>query len=703
MAHIDALIEKIADRALREALREQVDTLLHKRSFGLVFQEHKPETVALPDYEIRTNSVVAVRAEDDSELWTVKAIEGDEITIYDVLSQGVERTVHRAELVVVREFGQPIYPGLKSVGRIERGSQKSFNAVINSENYHALETLLYAYEERVSVIYIDPPYNSGARDWKYNNDYVDGIDQYRHSKWLAFMQRRLELAKRLLDPRDSVVVVTIDENEVHHLGMLLEKIFPEATRQLVTIVTNPKGATRTTLSRVEEYAIFCFVGSATASSISDDLLTPIADDVGAPESRPRWKSLLRSGSNSRRDDHPTFFYPLLVDPKTHKVLDAGTSPDLSLSPRRGELIDGKLAIWPVRSDGTWGRWMLKPQTLTDWAEKGFVAVGRHDSKRDTWGVNYLTSEPQAQLASGLLEVKSRDPQTGVVDVVYGMTTSPSRRVKTVWHRTSHDAGVGGTAVVEGLLGSRAFDYPKSVYAVRDTLDMLTKHKPDALILDFFAGSGTTLHAAAMLNAEDGGNRRTILVTNNEVGPSRQRTLKAAGYLPGDDEWEAEGIFRHVTCPRIEASITGQRSDGGPIPGNLRNSDGSPMSDGLSENVEFFELTYEDPDLVGLGRKFAAVAPLLWLKAGGVGPRINEPTDDWSVPPGAVYGVLFNVDQWRGFVNEIRPRNEVSTVFIVTDSESAYQQVVADLPSSVGTFRLYDDYLHTFEINTKGMS
>ena len=129
------------------------------------------------------------------------------------------------DLVVVREFGRPIFPGLRCVGRVERGGDKPYHAVINAENFNALETLLYTCEGKVDAIYIDPPYNSGgARDWKYNNNYVGKDDTYRHSKWLSFMEERLRIATRLLNPSRSVLIVAIDENEVHRLALLLERI-----------------------------------------------------------------------------------------------------------------------------------------------------------------------------------------------------------------------------------------------------------------------------------------------------------------------------------------------------------------------------------------------------------------------------------------------------------------------------------------------
>src|SRR5690606_5455394 len=183
------------------------------------------------------------------------------------------------------------------------GDDKPFHLVINGENYHALELLQYTHEEKVDVIYADPPYNTGAKDWTYNNDYVDGSDVYRHSKWLSFMERRLILARRLLKP-DSTLVVTIDEHEVTRLGVLLEQLFPEADITLVTIVINPKGVTRPGVqrfSRVEEYAYFCFFGDAGLYPLGDDLLSKTTrGSSNEEEKRPRWKGLLRSGSNARR-------------------------------------------------------------------------------------------------------------------------------------------------------------------------------------------------------------------------------------------------------------------------------------------------------------------------------------------------------------------------------------------------------------------
>jgi adenine-specific DNA-methyltransferase len=145
-------------------------------------------------------------------------------------------------LVVVAEFRDTIYPGLVSTGKVQRGGDKPHHTVINGENYHVLKALTYTHRGKVDAIYIDPPYNSGAKDWKYNNDYVEGDDLYRHSKWLAMMERRLVVARELLNPVASVLVVTIDEKEYLRLGLLLEQVFPEANVRKRSI--NPALATQ---------------------------------------------------------------------------------------------------------------------------------------------------------------------------------------------------------------------------------------------------------------------------------------------------------------------------------------------------------------------------------------------------------------------------------------------------------------------------
>ena len=701
MAHIDALVDKITDVALRDALRDEVNTLLHKQSFGLVFQEHKPETVELPNYLVKRGCKVRIKREVDGALWRVERLTTDGAELLALDDAGDKRREPVDALVVVREFGEAIYPGLRSIDRVERGEDRPCHAVINAENYHALETLLYAYEGKVDAIYIDPPYNSGARDWKYNNDYVDGVDQYRHSKWLAFMERRLILARRLLNPESSTLVVTIDEKEVHHLGMLLEKLFPADVRQMATVVINPLGqARKQELARVDEYAFFVFVGDARPATVSDDLL-----GIGAPAgsdraAKVRWEWLLRGGTNSRREDRPNLFYPIYIDPKTASIVKVGDSLSLNAPRHDAEALEGLTVVWPLRGNGDEGNWRASPNYLRALIAAGHAKAGAYDAKNDRWSVLYLGKAQIKRIETGEVRVVGHDA-SGAVIVEASINTQSRVIAKTVWNRLSHRAGEHGSTLMKKFIPGRAFPFPKSLYAVEDTLRIMVADKKDALVLDFFAGSGTTAHALMRLNAEDDGRRRAILVTNNEISDAEAKRFRAHGVFPGDIEWEELGIFNHITKPRVVAAVTGETPSGDAVTGQYL--DGTAYSDGFFENVEFFELTYEDPDLIELGRKFEAIAPLLWLKAGGRGARVMAREGSWTLPDAGNYGVLFETDDWRDFVDAVKARPDVSHVFIVSDSESAFQQIASELPTAVASTRLYDDYIRTFQINTRGRS
>ena len=137
-----------------------------------------------------------------------------------------------------------------------------------------------AFMARLQII-VNPPYNTSAKDWKYNNDYVDGNDTYRHSKWLSMMEKRLKLAKKLLNPQDSVLIVTIDEKEYLHLGCLLEEMFSNETIQMISTVINPKGTARTNeFSRVNEFINFVMIGhDILPHTGSDMLMQDVSDDT----------------------------------------------------------------------------------------------------------------------------------------------------------------------------------------------------------------------------------------------------------------------------------------------------------------------------------------------------------------------------------------------------------------------------------------
>ena len=269
------------------------------------------------------------------------------------------------------------------------------------------------------------------------------------------------------------------------------------------------------------------------------------------------------------------------------MIRVGASIPLGKSPSFRK-VDGLRPIWPIDTEGKHRVWAFVPSSMQPMIDAGNVLLGRYHRKRDDWTINY------------------RVPKKN------------TRKLKTVWWDKSHDAGTHGTELLKKLLGKQGlFPFPKSVYAVRDCLAAVVRNRSDALILDFFAGSGTTFHAACLLNAEDE-ERRTILVTNNEVDEKTAVQLKKREIYRGDAEFESHGIFEQATRPRCEAVVLGNRADGTKIPG--AHVGGRPFAEGFQENVEFFRLDYLDPDEVDLGNQFDAIFPSLWLAASGIGTR-----------------------------------------------------------------------------------
>ena len=700
MAIINELIEQIEDKNLRERIASEIDKMTKQKKFGLVFEEHLPECTPLWDIPVRKGSKVALKAGQVGEFYTVLKIEDGNAICLNKDRSGTE-VFALDELVSVAEFGEPIYPYLKPMDSVCNAPDRDlWHTLIEADNYHALQLLDYLYSGKVDCIYIDPPYNTGARDWKYNNNYVDNNDQYRHSKWLSMMKKRLKLAKRLLNPQDSVLIVTIDENEVHHLRCLLEEIFPEAYIQMVTIVINKKGSARLRFSRVEEYALFVFLGQSTVPTYFNDYLS-YGEDVSQTdviETEPRWERLLRGGTGSRREDSPTLFYPVYVDPVKKCLIRAGDVLPLQEQPDLTDVENQRIA-WPIRTDGTFGRWQASPSTFNSLIEKGYAKLGTWDKNRKTWTVLYLNRGTRKRIDDGEIIITDRDKETGVVSVKFSKPEAKMYAIKTVWFRSSHDSGVYGSTLLRNIVShNRMFDFPKSLYSTKDAIQSVLRYKKDALIVDFFAGSGTTLHAVNLLNTEDGGNRRCIMVTNNEVSDAEAKEMAAKGLKPGDEEWEKLGIARYVTWPRTICSIEGHDVNANPLKGNYLGSD-IPMASGFKANAAFFKLGFLDKNSVALGRQFKELLPVLWMKAGAHGPcpTTCEETPDMLILPENKFAVLINEIQYIEFVEAIDKHPGIETVFIVTDSESGYRDMIAGL-NVKESYQLYRDYLDNFRIN-----
>ena len=365
---------KAKDPALGHELEKEFAALSSRRQFGLNFERHRPESVELPGRPIRKGDKARVLpprgsiTKGDQRLWKVLSIlaTGKELVAQLEALDGdtpATQDVKASDLVVVAEFRDHIYPGLVSTGKVERGGDKPFHTVINAENFHALEALTFTHRGKVDVLYIDPPYNTGARDWKYNNDYVGDDDLYRHSKWLAMMERRLRIARELMNPDSSVLIVTIDEKEVHRLGLLLEQTLPDATLQMVTTVISAKGAVRPgRFSRVEEQVFFATIGSASAAPWYRNMLDPSkgeGDDTTSLE----WLGLRRREPSSVRGARPNQFYPIFVHENNGLLHSVGAAIDDTIDRSSVVSPEGTVALWPLKPDGTEMLWGLTPDIL----------------------------------------------------------------------------------------------------------------------------------------------------------------------------------------------------------------------------------------------------------------------------------------------------------------------------------------------------
>lgn len=689
---------KAKDSALGAELDREFKILSSRLPFGLNFERHSPEAVELPLRPIRKGDKVRVLSErgttqkGDQRLWQVKAIRKTKKTADLELLGAAEietQTVALDDLVVVAEFRDTIYPGLVSTGKVQRGGDKPCHTVINGENYHVLKALTYTHRGRVDAIYIDPPYNTGAKDWKYNNDYVEGDDLYRHSKWLAMMERRLEVAKVLLNPADSVLIVTIDEKEYLRLGMLLEQIFPEAAIQMISSVINPKGSARTgRFSRVDEYIYFAFFGNSKVTPWRTDMLREVNEDGRSV----RWAGLMRNGEGSRRTRIPSMFFPIFIDKETGQYHSTGEPPPVDVKPNEIPVPEGTTAIFPIDGNGQELMWRLSPSSFREYLEIGHAKFGPRNKKTGLRSVSYLQSGIRQMIKSGEIIATGRDSE-GALQLQFADSVG-TRSPGTLWNMVSHSASEHGAGLLKRMVPGRRFPYPKSLYAVEDCLRFVLAKKQNAVVVDFFSGSGTTAHAVMRLNRQDGGRRQCISVTNNEVAADEQKALREQGLRPGDAEWEKHGICDYITKPRVAAAITGMTPDGEPIKGDYKFTDEFPMADGFEENAEFFTLTYETPVSVNYNLAFNRIAPLLWLRAGARGSRIDRlPGDGWAVAD--AYGLLSNVDAATTFIKALAKAAEIRIAYIVTDDDRRFQAIAKRLPDGVEPVRLYESYLTNF--------
>jgi len=409
---------------------------------------------------------------------------------------------------------------------------KAVSLLIEGDNYHALSVLNYTHKGKIDAIYADPPYNTGAKNWVYNNNYVDGNDAFRHGKWLSFMEKRLKLARSLLKG-EGIIVVTIDDYEVATLTLLMNDIFWEENHLgTVIIKNNPQGRSSVSGFQIShEYALFYCRSQKAKIGRLPRTQEQIArykesDTIGPFE----WRNFRAQYST----ESPKMKYPIFVKkdcsdfrlPKMKWNLER-QSYDLLEKPDKSEQIS-----LPVDSNGrerTW-KWSIETVVL---------------AKNTEMGVRFDMNKVPSVFYKGRMADEWMLPYT-------------------IWDKSDYSASSMGTNLLTSIIGSKKFDYPKSLYAVIDCLRVLSSNK-DATFLDFFAGSGTTGHAVLELNKKDGGNRKFILCTNNELN-GQENILREQGL--SEKDIQSHGICQAVTYPRIKKVIDGYANIEG-IPTNLK--------------------------------------------------------------------------------------------------------------------------------------
>lgn len=673
---LDKLISRVQDEPLRARLAAEVELLRGSRHFGLVFDRHLPESVRLIDHPIRKGIRVALRDESTAETWIVERFTDRTREVAVLSGDGGERPV--SELIVVREFGEPIYPGLRSVERIANGpAEAPWHVVINGENFHVLQALRSTHREKVDLIYIDPPYNTGGKtSWLYNDKFVEKSDRAKSSKWLSFMERRLNIAWHLLKP-SGAIMVSIGDDEQHRLRMLLDQVF--GADNCVNVITvemsttsGPKtvNAQQGTIVKNIEYVMIY----RKSEQFDDVPHTPLVDSVDG------WAP-----------NYTMWMYPdgrlgALADELLKAKEVRADIEQFGLLTRRGfsmQSMDKLLAVSDAAKqfvDANVER-IARSDRLPVSCRGQHPPVGRYitfQAENRTYFLTTLESGTEVQVMPLSLNYRWSDDHKPR----YGRTVIRGDLWKGFFKDMARVDQEGGVP----------FNNGKKPRRLIEQLIRWANNSPDTVIVDFFGGSGTTTEAVMRLNARDGGTRQSILVTNNEVGINEANRLRTSGLHPGDPEWSKNGVFESVTRPRIATVVTGKRPNG------------STYSDGLAVNIEMFDLTYLDPSLVRRGHEFGSVAPLMWLEGGATGEAISEvAVQGWALTE--AYGVLFDIDALVSFAAAVSDAAAIDTapsiVFIITDSPAEYSEAAERLPAGVDTVQLYADYLSNYTINTAG--
>ncbi|MBR4245390.1 MAG: site-specific DNA-methyltransferase [Treponema sp.] len=417
---------------------------------------------------------------------------------------------HREKIDELLEKNAPVFTEEKKLF-VDNGGELNF--LLEGDNLASLKLLEKTHRGKIDVIYIDPPYNTGNKDFIYDDDFVDNEDSFRHSKWLSFMKPRLVIAKKLLSD-SSAIFISIDDNEQSHLKVLCDEIFGERNYiGNIIIKSNPRGSmSDAELANLHEYLLVYAKKIDSVNILGQELSDDMIDEYKLEDEHGRYRllGLRMRGGFWKRSERPNLYFPIYVNPK-----------NCSISIEKKEnYSDSVLPIQPsTMEDGTW-RWSKEK---IEKEAKYLIAKKIKRGEETVWDIyqkDYFEKEGERKT-----------------------------KTRSIWDKKELNYQ-NGTIEIKNIFGdSKVFNYSKPVQLIQEVVKIMGLSSSPT-ILDFFAGSGTTGHAVLKLNAEDGGHRKFILCTNNE-----------------------NNICRDITYQRLKTAITGKRkdkskySDG--LPGSLK--------------------------------------------------------------------------------------------------------------------------------------
>lgn len=456
---------------------------------------------------------------------------------YGLIWSGNENTKEQFE-----KESENAYPVLKGVPDkdIIINEEKPANILIEGDNYHVLSVLQYTHKNSIDFIYIDPPYNTGNKDFIYNDKFVDKEDTWRHSKWLSFMSKRLRLARELLKD-EGIIFISIDDNEFAQLKLLMDEIFSENNfiATLPTIMNLKGNQDQFGFAGTHEYTLVYAKNKAKCKinefDIDEEELEGwMEDEFGLYK---KGANLKATGIDAPREKRGKMYYPIL-----HKDGELFTITE-----------EEYLRIYNEKTKEFDDEYVEELRQKYESLGYDFILPINNSGEKVRWRWGW-SKENHRKLKNEVIVIKTTDgisiykkqrPENGNL---------PSKKPKTLFYKPEYSSGNGTAQLKEIFEGKKVFENPKPLQLIKDFIKIGTRK--NAIVLDFFAGSGTTGHAVMELNKEDGGNRQFILVTNNE-----------------------NNICTDVTYPRLKKIIEG-----------YVNLNGEKV-EGFNENLKYFKTDF----------------------------------------------------------------------------------------------------------------